>query len=116
MKNTANILKNADSVRVLFKSPTLSDRTSCICDVAVKQHKEAGSKNLISHLQAHHSGVVNHSYHTTESDLACDRLRGVVGDTCVTALVSAALLSPDALLELGAGPSSDAIRSFSSAS
>ncbi|KAG6958001.1 hypothetical protein JG687_00009639 [Phytophthora cactorum] len=56
MKNTANILKNADSVRVLFKSPTLSDRTSCICDVAVTQHKEAGSKNLISHLQAHHSG------------------------------------------------------------
>ncbi|KAG3212747.1 hypothetical protein PC129_g16295 [Phytophthora cactorum] len=56
--------------------------------------------------------VVNHSYHTTESDLACDRLRGALVATCATALVSAALLSPDALLDLGAGY---AIRSFSSA-
>ncbi|KAE9020582.1 hypothetical protein PR001_g13566 [Phytophthora rubi] len=49
-------MKNADIVSVLFKNPTATNRTCCVCGAVVAQLMHAGYKNLISHLQCHHHG------------------------------------------------------------
>ncbi|KAG3110001.1 hypothetical protein PI124_g10853 [Phytophthora idaei] len=49
-------MKIAEIVNLLYKNPTPTERTCSICNRAVKQKKQAGYKNLITHLQGFHDG------------------------------------------------------------
>ncbi|ETN14415.1 hypothetical protein PPTG_22119 [Phytophthora nicotianae INRA-310] len=49
-------MKNAEIVKTLYNDPTSTELTCTICNEVVKQKKEAGYKNLITHLRRHHNG------------------------------------------------------------
>ncbi|OWZ23822.1 hypothetical protein PHMEG_0001232 [Phytophthora megakarya] len=49
-------MKTAEIVKILYKDPTPTERTCTICSEVVKQQKQAGYKNLITHLRSHHPG------------------------------------------------------------
>ncbi|ETI54390.1 hypothetical protein F443_02780 [Phytophthora nicotianae P1569] len=49
-------MKNAEIVKILYNDPTSTELTCTICNEVVKQKKEAGYKNLITHLRSHHDG------------------------------------------------------------
>ncbi|KAG3093673.1 hypothetical protein PI124_g16508 [Phytophthora idaei] len=48
-------MKNAEFVNLPYKNATPSERTCSFCDRVVKQKKQAGYKNLITHLQGFHN-------------------------------------------------------------
>ncbi|KAF1777569.1 hypothetical protein GQ600_19206 [Phytophthora cactorum] len=49
-------MKNAEFVNLLYKNATPTERTCSFCDRVVKQKKQTGYKNLITHLQGFHNG------------------------------------------------------------
>ncbi|KAE9031385.1 hypothetical protein PF011_g174 [Phytophthora fragariae] len=49
-------MKNADIVKLLFKDTTTTKRTCSLCNEVVRQKMQSGYKNLIIHLQGHHTG------------------------------------------------------------
>ncbi|KAG2786315.1 hypothetical protein PC129_g20646 [Phytophthora cactorum] len=57
-------MKNAEFVNLLYKNATATERTCSFCDRVVKQKKQAGYKNLITHLQGFHNG-----YETIAEDM-----------------------------------------------
>ncbi|KAG3050083.1 hypothetical protein PC121_g18589 [Phytophthora cactorum] len=49
-------MKNAEFVNLLYKNATATEGTCSFCNRVVKQKKQAGYKNLITHLQDFHNG------------------------------------------------------------